>query len=67
MSLKLKDVVNDVTASRYSVEDVCVLDESGDIIIFFSIGLILTDEFSNLVVTKVEVEDDVLCVSVKGW
>ena len=67
MSLKLKDVVNDVTARRYVVEDVCVLDESGDIIIFFSIGLILTDEFSNLVVTKVEVEDDVLCVSVKGW
>ena len=67
MSLKLKDVVNDVTARRYGVEDVCVLDESGDIIIFFSIGLILTDEFSKLVVTKVEVEDDVLCVSVKGW
>ena len=67
MSLKLKDVVNDVTARRYGVEGVCVLDESGDIIIFFSIGLILTDEFSNLVVTKVEVEDDVLCVSVKGW
>lgn len=67
MSLKLKDVVNDVTARRYGFEDVCVLDESGDIIIFFSIGLILTDEFSNLVVTKVEVEDDVLCVSVKGW
>lgn len=67
MSLKLKDVVNDVTARRYGVEVVCVLDESGDISIFFSIGLILTDEFSNLVVTKVEVEDDVLCVSVKGW